>query len=313
MTKNDKNKILLGCFSAAICEILFGLSYLFTKQVTASIDTFALLSWRFIIAFTAMSICILAGIIKIRLKGKRLLPLVLIAVFQPTVYFIAETFGIDATTASESGSFLACIPVATLIASTLILKNRPNKMQVIGIGITLIGVLCCVLSKGMDTSFSVFGYLMLLLAVVSYSLYCVFAEKAKEFSDVEKTYCMIVLGAVIFTAIASIQSVLSGNFIEYITLPVKDHDFLIAVLYQGLGCSVAAFFLSNVAISNIGTNRTSSFVGLSTVVSIIAGVVLLDESFSAVQIAATALIIVGVYLANSLERNIKNIVDKRRK
>ena len=35
--------------------------------------------------------------------------------------------------------------------------------------------------------------------------------------------------------------------------------FLTAILYQGIGCSVIAFFMSNIAIANIGVNRTSSF------------------------------------------------------
>lgn len=300
MTKENKNKILLGCTSAAVCEILFGLSYLFTKQATSEAGPFTLLSWRFLVAFIAMSVCWMIGGIKINLKGKHLKPLILIAIFQPAVYFIAETFGIDATTASESGSFLACIPVATLMASALILKKKPGKMQAAGIGVTLAGVLCCVLTKGMDASFSIFGYAMLLLAVIAYSLYCIFVEKAEEFSDIEKTYTMIAMGAVVFTAIAVTQNISGGTFAEYIHLPVSSRDFLIAILYQGLGCSVIAFFLSNVAIANIGTNRTASFVGLSTVVSIIAGVVLLKESFTLNQVIGTVLIVAGVYLANGV-------------
>lgn len=294
-----KNKTLIGCVSAAVCEVLFGLSYLFTKQVTASVSAMDLLSWRFMVAFIVMTVCVLTGIIKINLRGKNLRPLILIAIFQPVIYFVAETLGIAGTTASESGSFLACIPVATLIASTLILRKKPQKMQVIGISVTLAGVLCCVLAQGMETSFSAFGYMMLLLAVVVYSLYCVFVEKAEEFSDMEKTYTMVVFGMMVFTSIAVIQHVAAGNFAEYISLPFADMGFLTAILYQGIGCSVLAFFLSNVAIANIGTNRTSSFVGISTVVSILAGVVLLHESFSITQIIGTIMIMGGVYIANA--------------
>ena len=65
-------------------------------------------------------------------------PLLLVALFSPCIYFIAETIGISNTTSSESGVFLACIPVISLIASTLILKKKPAKIQVAGISITLI-------------------------------------------------------------------------------------------------------------------------------------------------------------------------------
>lgn len=85
-------------------------------------------------------------------------------------------------------------------------------------------------------------------------------------------------------------------------LPFKNSSFLIAIFYQGVGCSVLAFFLYNVAIAKIGVNRTSSFIGVSTVVSIIAGVLLLGENFSAYQIIGVIIIITGVYIANAGEK-----------
>lgn len=46
-----KNKIILGCLAAATCEILFGLSFIFTKSITAQVSDLALISWRFVTAF----------------------------------------------------------------------------------------------------------------------------------------------------------------------------------------------------------------------------------------------------------------------
>lgn len=69
-------------------------------------------------------------------------------------------------------------------------------------------------------------------------------------------------------------------------------------MYQGIGCLVFAFFLSNHAIAKIGVNRTSSFIGIATVVSILAGALLLREAFSVFRIIGAAVIIAGVYLAS---------------
>jgi len=85
-------------------------------------------------------------------------------------------------------------------------------------------------------------------------------------------------------------------------LPFKNSSFLIAIFYQGVGCSVLAFFLYNVAIAKIGVNRTSSFVGVSTVVSIIAGVLLLGENFSAYQLIGVIIIIIGAFILQMLEK-----------
>ena len=79
---------------------------------------------------------------------------------------------------------------------------------------------------------------------------------------------------------------------------MKNGAFRTAVLYQGVGCSVAAFFLSNAAIAKIGVNKTSSFIGVSTIVSILAGALALGEPLHIGQIVGAVVIVAGVYTAN---------------
>ncbi len=299
MEDKKSNNLIIGCMCALGCEIFFGLSYVFTKQATDSASELSLLGWRFLLAFIVMTILILLGIVKINLKGKPIKNVLLVALFSPVIYFIGETIGISNTTASESGVFLACIPVASLAASTLILHKKPSKIQVIGILITLMGVIVTVLVVGIESSLSIIGYLFLLIAVVSYALYSVFVEKAFDYTGIEITYVMLTAGAIVFTILAIVESSVKGNVNVLISLPIRNSDFLIAILYQGIGCSIIAFFLSNMAIAKIGVNRTSSFIGVSTVVSIISGALLLRESFSIYQIIGAIIIIVGVYVSNT--------------
>ena len=57
MNKKKKD-LIVGSLCALGCETLFGLSYIFTKQVTNLVSSFALMGWRFFIAFIVMSIFI---------------------------------------------------------------------------------------------------------------------------------------------------------------------------------------------------------------------------------------------------------------
>jgi len=294
----EQRKIFTGCLCALGCETLYGLSYIFTKSATGTASAFALLSWRFIIAVIIMGICIVVGLIKINLRGRNIRPLLIVALFSPVIYFAGETVGISNTTASESGVFLAIIPVASLIASTLILKKKPSKIQVAGILITLFGVVLTVFAVGTSSSLSASGYLCLTVAVISYALYSVFVEKAKDYSESEITFVMLVSGAVVFGILALCEALFKDNVEKLILLPFTDKSFLTAVLYQGIGCSILAFLLNNTAITKIGVNRMSSFIGVSTVVSIIAGALVLNEPFSILQIAGAGVIIAGVYTAN---------------
>ncbi len=299
MGNTKKDHLVVGSLCAIGCEVLYGLSYIFTKQATENASSLALLGWRFFIAFLCMSLLVAVGVLKVNLRGKDLKPLLLVALFSPVIYFTGETVGISHTTASESGVFLACIPVASLMASTLILGKKPKRLQVIGILITLVGVIVTVVAVGTSSSLSIMGYAFLLIAVVSYALYCVFVEKATDYTGAEITYMMLVVGMVVFVLMALIEALKEGNVSVLASLPFQNMSFLMAVMYQGIGCSVCAFFLSNIAISKIGVNRASSFIGVATVVSIAAGAALLKEAFSIYQILGAVIIIIGVYTANA--------------
>ena len=296
---NSKKNIVVGCLCALGCEVIFGLSYIFTKQATGAASELALLGWRFIVAFLVMNAWILSGFIKIDLKNKSLKRIVLIAVCNPLIYFTGETVGINYTTASESGVFLACIPIASLVCSTLLLHKKPTPWETAGISLTLIGVFITVLFVGMEASFSPAGYAMLSMAVISYALYSVFVEKASEFSGIEITYMMLSIGAVLFGTLAVGEALIQNSLNTLLWLPLTSVPFLAAVLYQGIFCSILAFFLFNKAIVSIGVNRSSSFIGIATVVSIVAGVMILEEEFATAQMAGVLFIIAGVYIAHA--------------
>ncbi len=293
------NRVLTGSLCALGCEVLYGLSYLFTKQTAETASPLALLGWRFVVALAAMSLCVALGFIPVRLKGRRFGPLLRVALFCPCLYFIGETVGIRETTVTESGVFLACVPALSLLASTVILKKKPTKRQIIGILVTFLGVMTTVVAVGLSSSLSPVGYAALMLAVVAYALYSVFVDLAADYTGAEITYVMLCSGAAFYGLLALGEAAAHGALSELLTLPARSGTFLAAVLYQGIGCSVAAFFLSNAAIAKIGVNKTSSFIGVSTIVSILAGALALGEPLSVGQIVGAAVIVAGVYTANA--------------
>lgn len=292
------NRVLTGSLCALGCEVLYGLSYLFTKQTAETASPLALLGWRFVVALAAMSLCVALGFIPVRLKGRQLGPLLRVALFCPCLYFIGETVGIRETTVTESGVFLACVPALSLLASTVILKKKPTKRQIIGILVTFLGVMTTVVAVGLSSSLSPVGYAALMLAVVAYALYSVFVDLAADYTGAEITYVMLCSGAAFYGLLALGEAAAHGALSELLTLPARSGTFLAAALYQGIGCSVAAFFLSNAAIAKIGVNKTSSFIGVSTIVSILAGALALGEPLSVGQIVGAAVIVAGVYTAN---------------
>ena len=62
----------------------------------------------------------LLGVIHIDYKTKKPWPLLRMTLYLPAAYFIFETYGIELTSASESGTIIACIPIFTVLASALL-------------------------------------------------------------------------------------------------------------------------------------------------------------------------------------------------
>lgn len=298
-TNNGGRAFLTGCLCALGCETLHGMSYAFTKQSTGSAGVFFVLGWRFTVAAVLMTLCIVTGLVKVRFRGKPLMPLLSVVFLCPVVYFLGETLGISRTTSTECGIFVASIPVISLIASALILKKRPTGLQVAGILITLAGMLTCVAAAGMSSSFSPLGYFFLSVAVISYSLYFVYVDKASAYNGAELTYAMQLAGAALFTVLAVVEAARKGEVADLVLLPFRDKGFLIAVLYLGIGCSMFAIWLSNLAIEKLGVNRAASFIGVATLVSVLTGTLMLREPFTLPQIIGAVLIVVGVYITNA--------------
>lgn len=290
----DLSGVLCGIFS----HVLFALSFLFTKETVNTYSAFTLLSWRFLFAFAAMGVCVLLGVMKIDLRHKGIWPLMLIAVFQPVLYFIGETYGVKLTTASESGSLVTFLPIVTIVLCSLIIKEKPTRPQVAGIAVSIAGVLTMVLAKGLDASLNILGYLMIILAMASDGLSVTFSRRALHYTSTEKTFVMAALGAVTFTGVALVEHGVRGTMAAYLAAPFTDMGFLTAVLYLSVGCQVLAFLMANYALNTIGAARCTSFAGITTIVAVLAGVAFLHEKFTLLQAVGTALVLAGVYVAN---------------
>lgn len=264
-----------------------------------------MLAWRNIIALIAMTVCILLGVLDVNLKGKDIKPLILLSFFQPILYYIFEALGVKLTTASESGIIIACIPIMTMIFSTIFLKDKPTGKQIIFMVMTVCGAIIVASIGGLKTSSNLLGYFILILAVCSDSAYSITSQKLKNFTSAEKTYAMCVSGTVVFTLCALVQNGVNGTIAEFITLPFTNSGFLICVLYLAIGCNIIAFLCSNYAISIIGATRRAAFAAVSTVITIIAGVFYLHEAFTLAQGIAAVMILVGATGVNFVGKSDK--------
>lgn len=292
--------------AALIYCFITGLSFLFVKIALPVAQPLDILAHRFSAALIAILLFILLRPTEINYsfnKLKKILPLTL---FHPLMFFAFQTYGLQYATSSEGGILSASIPIFTLILATIFLKERTTILQKISVLASVSGVIYIALMKG--TSFegsSILGIVLLLISNLSFSSYSVLARKmTRDYTALELSLTMIIVSCISFNALAIFNNVRAGTLSAYFS-PLTNLPFLLSILYLGILSTLVTFLLSNYILSKIEASKMSVFTNLSTVISIIAGVVFLREAIHYYHIIGSLLIVGGVLGTNFLGKSKK--------
>lgn len=291
-TSKQENLHMLMAFTG---NAIFGFSFLFSKLAMDVAEPFVLLAVRFCTAFVLMHILRMLRVVPCNLKGKNLRPLLLLGLMQPVIYFICESYGIRETSSSFAGIIIALIPIAGVALGALVLKEKPTLRQLIFSVLSVAGVIVMTAVDGMGT-FQWKGFLFLLGAVLSGAMFSVQSRSiADQFTAFERTYVMFGMGTVVFAAMAVLRI---GTSWDLWIRPLTSGGFWVSILYLACVSSVGAFLLLNKALDVLDVTRSLVFANVTTVISVLAGVLLLHEHFSAIQAVGIVMVIVGVYGVN---------------
>ncbi len=205
-----------------------------------------------------------------------------------TLYFYFENNGVLRLTASESSLIVGTIPVVTILAEILFFRARPDKLVVLGIGLSFVGVALIVLRSESATS-SPIGYLFMGGAALSWVAYgFITAPLSERYPMLAITFWQMVLGAIGCVPFAFVEQQDWGRLSAVVLLNAS---------FLGIFGSAIGYWLYVIALEHLGPGKSSVFINLIPVVSVIASFVILGERLSALQILGGAIAILGVYLA----------------
>ena len=293
MSINKYLPVLAGITFASI----FGFSFLFTKEGLELVAPLQLLAYRFKIAALALTLLWLLGIIKINIRREKIGMLFLLGLFQPVLYFLFETTGINLTSASEAGLMVSLIPIVVAILASLFLKERPSSLQVFFILLSVSGVILIIaMQEALALDRNLLGFLFLGGAVLMAGVYNILSRLLSiSYRPIDLTFFMMWIGALIFNTMALFQLDWQlGIYLEMLRKP----PVYISVLYLGLFSSVVAFLMMNYTLSRIRAYQSAVFANLTTVIAILAGVFIRNEPFYWFQVLGGAMIILGVWGTN---------------
>ena len=292
MTLTKHTKAILAALGV---YFIWGFTFLASSVAQRSASPMVLLMYRFDIASILLLLPVLVGRKSIRLKGKKLLPLLMMGVCEPVIYFIGEQYGIKYTNSSFAGICISVIPLVTMFMAAVFLKEKPQPIQWLFSIVSIGGVIAIsIFTSEAGGSITAKGVLWLVLAIVTAAAYVILnrVSSSGSFTVFERTVIIQIEGAVFFTVSALFENI---NDLRSLIVPCTQPSFFVAVLYLALFASVIGYTLQNYALDNAPVANITTLNALVTVISVIAGVVILHEPFSIKAAVAMVVVLAGIW------------------
>jgi drug/metabolite transporter (DMT)-like permease len=194
---------------------------------------------------------------------------------------------------------IGTVQIIGLVLGILFLKEKCSFLQRFFTVLSVLGVYLT--TSGGFGNVSAKGFFLLFGAALSAALFTILSRKTSEhFSAFERTYVMFLLGSAVFIPLALFEQ---RNDPGLILKPLSEPLFWVSVLYLAVVSSVCAFLLINFSLNHIPAGRALIFSNFTTVISVLAGIFIMGDRFSASQLLGIAVITLSVFGVSYKKQN----------
>ena len=283
------NRTRLAEIGAAICVIVWGLTFIFSKHLMTYYTPIQLMSMRFLIAFVILWIVRPKWEFDIRTEWV----FVLMALFGNVIYFSTENMALTYTYTSEVCILTSTTSMMSLILMHILFKDKVSKTQALGFVVSFLGVALVAFNGAVILDLDPIGDILALTSALSWAIYCVMLRLFnKDVDGVILTRKMMFYGFIM----GSLMTVISGETFEPSHL--LDPFNLFALFFLGGLGSCLCFILWNHSVKILGVIKSNIFIYAMPVVTLIAGHFVFDEMITIMAVIGMVLVISGMLMAN---------------
>lgn len=283
-----------GYMLSLLSIIIWGITYIFTKNLLQVLTPYEILFYRFSLAYIILFIIRPRFDFQIKLKEEFLF--LGLGFFGVTSYFLLENLALKYTQASNVGLIVSSIPIFTAIIAHFMHKDEQfHKNLIFGFVSSIIGITIIIFNGDYSLNLSKLGDFLALLCALVWAIYSNLLKK------VDKTISPILIAKkTFFYGLVMIIPIVIYNGIDFQISKLVRLNILGSLLFLSLFASVIAFIMWNKAIHLIGSIKTSNFIYLVPLITMISAYLVLSERITLTMIAGGCLILLGVYIG---ERN----------
>lgn len=288
------SKQLKADIALLLVTIVWGSTFVITKNALDNISTYNFLAIRFLIAFIFSAIIFYKSMLKLDKKTFYYGSLIGLVLF---IGYALQTTGLNYTTASKSGFITGFSVILVPIISTFMIKKLPSLTIIVSVILALIGLGLMTLDSGLKPNI---GDLYTLIAALFFALHIVLVGK----------YTINVNSinlAIIQIGVVGILSLIFSLFTEAFILPSSIEAWS-SILITGILATSVAFIVQNTMQKFTSATHTALIYTGEPVFSAIFAFVLAGELMTKKAVLGSFLILFAMILGEI--KNIKKLTEE---
>lgn len=290
------NKKLIIVYPLLIFSMIFwGGSFVWAKLLLENYTPVTIIFFRLFVSVIVM-IPILLVLKQLKLPNKKDIPkFILLAFFEPFLYFLGETHGLQHMDSSIASTIISIIPLCTPFVAYYFLNEKINILNIIGITISIIGIAVIVFGRRMNLEVAPTGLALLLLAVVAANGYSVMIKKIPDtYSVLMVTFWQNTIGMFLFLPVVVIfaqkdlSDISQNGFVE---------GAIFSIFMLGFFASTLAFLFFMFALRHLPITKVNVFTNSIPIFTIVISYYLLQENIDLKKILGMFIVIIGVVIS----------------
>lgn len=287
-----KNKSWIPYGAALLSMIFWSFSFVWVKVVYEAYGPLTTVLFRLILSAGMLLAFTLLSRKLQRIKPGDLKYFVMLAFFEPFLYFMGESYGLKYVSSTVAAVIVATIPLFSPILAWYFYKEKLSRTNLFGLIITFLGVSLVVLDNSFNFTASPLGVALEFVAVLGAIGY---SSVLKGISHRYNTFSIItyqnLIGAVFF-----LPFWLGLEMNDFLQIPFNMKSFA-AIVKLAIFASTFAFILFTYSIRTLGINKSNIFINVIPVCVAIIAFIILGDRLNFHQMVGIAIVISGLFLA----------------
>lgn len=293
----QENRELKPMGAALLSMIFWSFSFVWVKIAYLAYGPLTVIFFRLIISVGLLFVFSLFVKKLQKLQKKDYGIFALLALFEPFLYFMGESYGLLYVSSTVAAVIVATIPLFAPIAAWYFYKERLSPMNIAGLFMSFLGVCLVILNNDLSFSASPKGVLLEFMAVFAAIGYSIVLRKlAFRYNTFSIITYQNFIGIFMFLPF---WSVFEANGL--INTPFHWQAFR-AIILLSVFASTFAFILFTFSVRAIGINRSNMFVNLIPVFVAVFAWFILGDQLTVQKFIGITVVIGGLFLAQIRRR-----------